>query len=318
MDLRRLNHVVALADLRHFGRAAEHCHLSQPAFSRSILAAEDELGLLLFNRGTPEITCTDAGAFVVERARKLIFDSRCMERDVSMYREREIGDIAFGIGPYPATTLLLDLLCELRTHYPGINTRVEVNHARYLTEHLRNETLDFFIGDMRNVVPAPDLEMRPLGQLEAGFYVRAGHSLAGTPTTVAHMLRFGLASVHVPEALLVGLGQIAGLPQGTALPMVVTCDDMQVLKGLALRTDTVIACPVAGMAQHIAGPEARAGARAVVPDDFVALQVKDMPPAFADVGLVSLRGRSLSPMAEFAVSFLAAMPQLKIPVVALE
>jgi len=163
MDLRRINHIVALADQRHFGRAAEQCHLSQPAFSRSILAAEEELGLQLFNRATPEVTCTDAGSFVVERARKLIFDSRCLERDVSLYRERQIGDVAFGMGPYPAATLLLDLLCELRTHYPGINTRVEVNHARYLTDHLRNETLDFFIGDVRNVDAAPDLVMRSLG-----------------------------------------------------------------------------------------------------------------------------------------------------------
>ena len=110
MDLKRMGHVVALADARHFGRAAEQCHLSQPAFSRSILAAVDGLGLLLFNRGTAEVTCTDAGAFVVERARKLLFDSRCLERDVSLYRERKIGDIAFGVGPYPAATVLQTLL----------------------------------------------------------------------------------------------------------------------------------------------------------------------------------------------------------------
>ena len=132
MELKRMAHLVALADARHFGRAAERCHLSQPAFSRSVLAAEDELGLKLFNRETPEITCTDAGAFVVERARKLLFESRCLERDVTMYRERQIGDIAFGVGPYPAATLLLSLLCELRASYPGINTRVEVNNAQYL------------------------------------------------------------------------------------------------------------------------------------------------------------------------------------------
>jgi DNA-binding transcriptional LysR family regulator len=143
MELKRMAHLVALADARHFGRAAERCHLSQPAFSRSVLAAEDELGLKLFNRETPEITCTDAGAFVVERARKLLFESRCLERDVNMYRDRQIGDIAFGVGPYPAATLLLSLLCELRASYPGINTRVEVNNAQYLTEHLRSETLDF-------------------------------------------------------------------------------------------------------------------------------------------------------------------------------
>jgi DNA-binding transcriptional LysR family regulator len=86
MDLKRLKHVVALADTRNFGRAAVQCHLTQSAFSRSIQAAEEEMGLLLFDRGTVEARCTEAGAFVVERARKLLFENSCLERDVSLYR----------------------------------------------------------------------------------------------------------------------------------------------------------------------------------------------------------------------------------------
>lgn len=106
MDLKRLKHLVALADTRNFGRAAIQCHLTQSAFSRSIQAAEEEYGLQLFDRGPLEVTCTDAGAFVVERARKLLFENRCLERDVSLYRERQIGDLAFGVGPFPAATLV--------------------------------------------------------------------------------------------------------------------------------------------------------------------------------------------------------------------
>lgn len=301
MDLKRMGHLVALADTRHFGRAAERCHLSQPAFSRSVLAAEDALGLQLFNRGTPEITCTDAGAFVVERARKLLFESRCLERDVSMYRERKIGDIAFGVGPYPAATLLLSLLCELRTSYPGINTRVEVNNTQYLTEHLRNESLDFFVADMRNLAPEVDLLVTPLGNLQAAFYVGAGHPLCGTTVPLASLLPYGLASVHVPEPLLVALGQVAGLPQGAQLPLVLTCDDMQVLKGVAMATHTVIACPVAGVRQEV-----DRGA-------LVQLALIDLPPVFAQMGVVSLRGRSFSAMAEFAVGFLGTLARQQAP-----
>jgi DNA-binding transcriptional LysR family regulator len=292
MDLKRLNHLVALADLRHFGRAAERCHLSQPAFSRSVLAAEEELGLQLFNRGTVEVTCTDAGAFVVERARKLLFDSRCLERDVSMYRDRKIGDVAFGVGPYPAATLLQNLLCELRRSYPGINTRVEVNNAQYLTEHLRNESLDFFVADMRSLVPAADLTVIPLGNLQAGFYVRVGHPLAGVATRVASMLAYGVGSVHAPEELLLALGQVAGLPAGAAFPLVVTCDDLHVLKGVAMATDTIIAGPVAGVTADVTR-----GA-------LVQLELTDISPLFAQMGVVSLRGRSFSAMADFAVQYL--------------
>lgn len=295
MELKRMGHLVALADNRHFGRAAECCHLSQPAFSRSVLAAEEELGLKLFNRETPEITCTDAGAFVVERARKLLFESRCLERDVTMYRERQIGDVAFGVGPYPAATLLLPLLCELRASYPGINTRVEVNNAQYLTEHLRSETLDFFLADMRNLTPGTDLQVTPLGNLQAGFYAGAGHPLQGTEVPLARLLSYGLASVHAPESVLVALGQVAGLPQGVPLPMALTCDDLQVLKGVAMATHTVIACPVAGVSREVAS-----GA-------LVQLAITDLPPLSAQMGVVSLRGRSFSAMAEFAVGFLGTL-----------
>lgn len=297
MDLKRLGHLVALADLRHFGRAATRCHLSQPAFSRSVQAAEEELGLQLFNRNTPEVSCTDAGAFVVQRARNLLFDSRCLERDVSLYRDRQIGDIAFGVGPYPAATILLSLLCELRTHYPGINTRVEVNNAQYLTEHLRNESLDFFVADMRNLTPGADLTVTPLATLQAGFYVGAGHPLVGQVCTVASLLPYGLASVHAPQEPLLALGKAAGMPDGTPLPLVLICDDLNVLKGVAMATRTVIACPVAGVTRELADAS------------LVHLDVTGLPSVLAEMAVVSLRGRTLSAMAEFAVGFLQMRAQ---------
>ena len=295
MDLRRMGHLVALADARHFGRAAERCHLSQPAFSRSVMAAEEELGMQLFDRGNLEVTCTDAGAFVVERARKLLFESRCLERDVDLYRERRIGDVSFGTGPYPTATLLLPLLCELRSKYPGIKTRVEVNNTAVLTEHLREESLDFFVADMRNLTPAAELSVRPIGQLAAGLYVRRGHPLAGTRTTLSALLAYGLASVQVPQQVLLGLGQLAGLPEGVPYPVALTCDEMQVLKGVGAATDTVIACPVGGVVDEL-------NAGALLP-----LDVSDMPALCAEVCVVSLSGRSFSAMAAFAVEYLGKL-----------
>ncbi|WP_423767563.1 LysR family transcriptional regulator, partial [Escherichia coli] len=73
MDLRRLSHVVALADTLHFAHAAQAVHLSQPSFSRSIQAIEDDLGIRLFDRETGDVRPTPAGEFVIERARRLLF-----------------------------------------------------------------------------------------------------------------------------------------------------------------------------------------------------------------------------------------------------
>jgi len=293
MDLKRLKHLVALADTRNFGRAATQCHLTQSAFSRSIQAAEEEMGLQLFDRGTVEATCTDAGEFVVERARKLLFENRCLERDVSLYRERLIGDLSFGVGPYPAATMVPPLLTEIRTHHPGVSVRVEVNNADYLAAHLRAEELDFYLADVRNVVAAADLRIARVARLSGGFYVRSGHPLLERASiTAASLLPFGIASVRVPEVVQLGLGALMGLGEGKRLPLAVECDDLSLLKSLAMSTDTVIGCVDAGSAQDVAQKR------------LARLHVVDIPPQFADMAIVSLKGRSYSLMAQFAVDFI--------------
>jgi hypothetical protein len=119
--------------------------------------------------------------------------------------------------------------------------------------------------------------------------------LCGEKVLLASVLPYGLASVQVPESLLLALGQVAGLPQGALLPQVLTCDDVQVLKGVAMATHTVIACPVAGVIREV-------DSGALVP-----LTLADLPPVSAELGVVSLRGRSFSSMAEFAIGFLGAL-----------
>ena len=72
MDLKRWSHIVAVAERRSFARAAELVHLSQPALSRSIQAAEAELGLRLFDRGPAGVVATPAVAMAVGRARRRV------------------------------------------------------------------------------------------------------------------------------------------------------------------------------------------------------------------------------------------------------
>ncbi len=293
MDLKRLKHLVALADTRNFGRAADLCHLSQSAFSRSIQVAEDELDLQLFVRGTLDVRCTPAGEFVIERARKLLFGNRCLERDLALYRERLMGDLAFGVGPYPAATIVPALLTDLRARYPQVKLRVEVNNAKYLVDHLRAEELDFYLADLRNVPEADDLEFTRIGLLEAGFFVRSGHPLLmQTLVTGAEVLKYGLASVQVHESIMLQLGPLMGLPAGTRVPLALECDDLSLLKTVTLTTDTVLACPLAGAREAIAA------------GSLVRLAVVGLPTLGSDLGVVALKGRSFSPLARYAVDLL--------------
>ncbi len=300
MDLRRLKHLVTLADARNFGRAAVLCHISQSALSRSVQAAEEELGLQLFDRGSLEVRCTDAGAFVVERARKLLFENHCLERDVQLYRERQMGDLAFGVGPYPAATMLPLLLVEVRTRFPGVNVRVEVNNAQYLLEHLRAEELDFYLADMRNVPSADDLLVTPIGQMPAGFYVRAGHPLlALSDLRPPQLASYGFASVRLPPSMEVLMRSLLGMDDAQRTLLAVECDDLNLLKTVAMTTDTVLACNDAGVVQEV-----REGR-------LVRLQLVGIPALFADMGVISLKGRSYSLMAQFAVDYLSDLARLQ-------
>ncbi|MFZ6875859.1 LysR family transcriptional regulator [Undibacterium sp. Di27W] len=299
MELKRLRHVVAVADEKNFARAAERVHLSQSALSRSIQAAETELGVQLFDRGTIEVTATPAGNFFIERARKLLFDSRCLQRDIELYRSKQIGDLAIGVGPFPAATLLPMLMPELRQHFAGVNLRVEVNNWEYLAEHLRNEELDFFVADTRDLPPGQDLDINLLARQRGGFFVRAHHPLLSKSRRLpADILQYGLASVRLPQAIRKALAQLLGLPANASLPIALECDDVLTLKRAALESDTILAAINAAVADEIQRGQ------------IVPLVIDGIPTMHSELGIVSLRGRSHSPVAQFVIGRFKELAEL--------
>src|SRR5262245_11269729 len=181
VDLKRLGHLVALADECHFARAAERVHLSQPAFSRSIQSIERDLGMRLFDRESGDVKATPAGAFLIERARRLLFDARCLQRDAMLYRDSQLGDTAFGAGPFPAATIMPTVVLTLRQQYPGVGLRLETSNARLLFERLLAEDIEFFVADVRDLPADPMLQVQSLGRHPAHLFVRSGHPLAGRP-----------------------------------------------------------------------------------------------------------------------------------------
>ena len=72
MTLTELRYIVAVARERHFGRAAEACFVSQPTLSVAVRKLEDELGVVLFERGPGEVTVTPVGRRVVGQAQRVL------------------------------------------------------------------------------------------------------------------------------------------------------------------------------------------------------------------------------------------------------
>jgi len=290
MDLKRWTHVVALADRRSFIRAAEQVHLSQPALTRSIQAAEAELGLQLFDRGTNEVVATPAGEFVIARARQLVFNSRCLERDVELYRSRSLGDTAFGVGPFPAATFLSQLMADMRREFPGINLRVEISNWQLLLKRLLEEDIEFFVADTRDLPPDPNLHVRALRREPGGFYVRAGHALSKRKSvTLPQLWSHGVLSVRLPAGVRAAISHLLGLESGAELSLALECDDVEVLKEVALACDSVLAAPHAAVAKEVTAGRLHL------------LEVTGLPAQSSEMGVVTLRGRTPSPMAELII-----------------
>ncbi|WP_085611919.1 MULTISPECIES: LysR family transcriptional regulator [unclassified Pseudomonas] len=297
MDLKRLSHLLALADERHFGRAAERVHLSQPALSRSIQALESETGQRLFDRDTGDVRPTPAGEFLIERARRLLFDARSLERDMALYSDRQLGSLAFGVGPFPAAMLMHQVVPRLRLDHPAVTLRVEVNNWQILEARLRAEAIEFFVADIRNFTAESDLLIRSLGQVSAGFFVRPEHPLAGRKVAMGELEGYGVATTRLPEVVKLETARTLGISTRQALPIVLECDDVALLKTVAGSTDTILGVIHGAVAEDI-----RVGR-------LIELHVVDRSGFHSEIGVVSLQGRSLSPTALCVIEAVVAEMQ---------
>ena len=289
VDLKRLNHLVALADECHFARAADRVHLSQPAFSRSIQLLESQVGMKLFDRDAGEVKPTPAGLFLIDRARRLLFDARSLQRDVQLYRETKLGDTAFGAGPFPAATIMPEVISELRRQYPSVGLRLETSNWEMLLSLLMAEDIEFFVSDVRDLPRDPRLAITSIGRQLGQLLVRAGHPLAGTPCTFAQAWQYGLATTRWPIAIKGLVAGLLGVAPEQMPAQALQCDDMGLLRTLAASTDTVIAA-----AESSCRGELEAGT-------LVALQVLDLPEVYSEMGIVTLADRTCSPMANRAI-----------------
>lgn len=299
MDLRALRHAVALADELSFARAAARVHLTQSALSRSIQALEEELQARLFDRDLRHVALTAIGRQFVERARGLLFEAGTLKREVDLLRAGELGDLAFGVGPFPAATLLPPVMAELARDHPRLQVRVEINNSANLTEQLLREDIEFFVADMRSVQGNPKLTVRPMGTQGGGYFCRAGHPLAGRRLRQPReILRYPLLSARLPAALAAQVARFLGAG-AKAPPVTITCDSPALLEYVAIHTDAVLMSTRAAVQNGLAS-----GALSM-------LRVSGAASApGAEIGIVALAGRSASPPAQWLVARMQAQAAL--------
>jgi LysR family hydrogen peroxide-inducible transcriptional activator len=142
VNLRDLKYLVALADLKHFGRAADACFVSQPTLSTQIRKLEDELGVALVERAPRKVMLTPAGREIVDRARRIVAEVEQMREAARRSRDPEAGTVRLAMFPTLGPYLLPHVVPQIRKRFPRLELLLIEEKSPEILERLRSGKID--------------------------------------------------------------------------------------------------------------------------------------------------------------------------------
>jgi LysR family hydrogen peroxide-inducible transcriptional activator len=176
LNLRDLRYLVALADHKHFGRAAEASFVSQPTLSTQIRKLEDELGVALVERAPRRVMLTPVGAEIADRARKVIAEVEQMTQIARRSQDPEAGSVRLGLFPTLGPYLLPHVVPRLRERFPRLELLLVEEKTDQILARLRDGRLD--AGLLALPVHDEQLHIEPLFDEPFVLAVPRPHALA--------------------------------------------------------------------------------------------------------------------------------------------
>jgi len=194
IKLKDLRYLVAVADSRHFGRAAERCFVSQPTLSAQLKKLEQYLGVQLIERQPNNVTLTEAGAQIVARARRILEASEEVVSLARVHRDPLAGRLRVALLPTIGPYLLPRVAQTVRKSLP----RLELHLYEYQTEQLLGKLLagDVDLGILALPVDCEGLVVRELYTESFTVALPDNHRLAKHPALRVEDLK------HEPLLLL--------------------------------------------------------------------------------------------------------------------
>ncbi|MGH8493194.1 MAG: LysR substrate-binding domain-containing protein [Moraxellaceae bacterium] len=173
MTLTDLRYLIALARERHFGRAAEACHVSQPTLSIAVKKVEDELGLALFERHRHEVMVTPGGEAIIRQAYRVLEEMEVLNGEARAARNQFADPLKLGAIFTTAPDLFPPLVRALRTGGSGLMLYLEENYTHVLTEKLSRGELDVII--IAAPFEAPETHVETLYQEDFELLLPSDH-----------------------------------------------------------------------------------------------------------------------------------------------
>jgi DNA-binding transcriptional LysR family regulator len=143
IEIRQLKYFIRIAELEHFGRAAQELHIVQPALSRQIKQLEEELGALLFDRLSRGVRLTAAGKVLLERARSIMADIERMSAATRLVAEGKTGFVRIGFADGTIYSgHLLSIIREFRKRFPNVELELVPASSVAQSEMLSRNDID--------------------------------------------------------------------------------------------------------------------------------------------------------------------------------
>jgi LysR family transcriptional regulator, nitrogen assimilation regulatory protein len=183
MDLRALRYFVHIAELRSFSKAAVQLRVAQPALSRQVRKLEDELGVELLERAGRQITLTEAGALLLQRAHSLVRQVSRVADDVRSHGADLVGSATLGVSPATCEVLgpIITKVCAER--YPKLRLNFIEGFSGFIFDRLVTDDLTLCI--LHNPPRHRGVEIEPL--LSEPMYLVGPPSEASAARTKASL-----------------------------------------------------------------------------------------------------------------------------------
>ncbi len=174
--LTQLEYIIAVERCRHFGQAAETCHVSQPSLSQQIQKVEEEIGFAIFDRLKKPILPTEKGDKFIVQAKQLLIE---YQRLLNLSKKEQGvvgGDFRLGIIPTVAPYLLPHFIGQVAAAYPKLNLKIDEMKTENIVRELRSDQLD--AGILATPLHEDGLIEKVLYYESFQLYVSGQHQLA--------------------------------------------------------------------------------------------------------------------------------------------
>jgi LysR family hydrogen peroxide-inducible transcriptional activator len=215
MNLQELAYFAAVAEHRHFGRAAQACHVSQPTLSGQLRRMEEQLGVTLFERNNRRVAITPVGERMLQHARRALEEAAQVEAVAKTSRDPLAEPLKLGVIPTLAPYLMPMMLQRLRENCPAMTIELWEDVTVSLLTRLRSGQLDAAL--IATEIPEADLTALALFEEPFLAALPPNHRLASRKT-IAEADLAGDLLVLADGHCLAGQAQAACKAKGDHLP----------------------------------------------------------------------------------------------------